>query len=67
MEQRAKKKSLKKNFKKIKQVNHACVELIENLKERYVFTTDEEQRLNSTSEHIINMSVLFTDMEKGLK
>ena len=61
-----KQKVIKKQFNSIKQANHASSELLEHLKNNYTFLSEEEKQINTLQKHLLNMNVLFTDLEKGM-
>ena len=62
-----KKKSLKKQLDNIKKANYNATQLIEHLKEKYTFKTIEEKQLNILIDHLINMNILFSEIEKVIK
>lgn len=61
-----KKKSIKKHFANIKKANYAGNQLLEHLKKNYVFLSDEDKQIDHLQQHLLNMNVLFSDMEKGM-
>lgn len=58
-----KKKSAKKEVKKIIEVNNTIMEFIQELIEDYDFNKIENTNLHNTVEHLKNMNVLFRQLE----
>lgn len=58
-----KKKSAKKEVKKIIEVNDTIMEFIQELIEDYDFNKIENTNLHNTVEHLKNMNVLFRQLE----
>jgi len=68
MKQTLQKKSFNKNVDKIKQANHAFTEFINGLNDRHTFNHSKEETTNLKllEEHLINMNVLFNDIQKNI-
>lgn len=58
-----KKKSAKKEVKKIIEVNNTIIEFIQELLEDYDFNKIENTNLQNTVDHMKNMNVLFRQLE----
>jgi len=58
-----KKKSAKKEVKKIIEVNNTIMEFIQELLEDYDFNKIENTNLQNTVDHLKNMNVLFRQLE----
>lgn len=58
-----KKKSAKKEVKKIIEVNNTIMEFIQELLEDYDFNKIENTNLHNTVDHLKNMNVLFRQLE----
>lgn len=62
-----KKKETKKNLNALKQCNHSSYEFLEYIKQEKDLNKEELENLNNLQSHLLNMNVLFSDMQKAMK
>lgn len=62
-----KKKKMIKDIDAIKKCNHSASEFLEYLKDRYSFSEEELENLRNTQQHLINMNVIFQQIQESMK
>ena len=62
-----KRKETMKNLNVLKQCNHSSYEFLEYLKNEKELNNEEIENIRNLQTHLLNMNVLFSDMQKSMK